>query len=272
MKRTLTAIALLLALGAVAAYARVKLPSESQPARQYIEVVSENKTEGCTADCFVEYILLDNGTVIHKKFDTAAYETTLPAFSVRRADPGAAKKVFTDAASAFAGGLTESGALTDPFNLYFFDGEKHHAWSARKPGAEFKSAYDAIAALHAGGRMTLDFYVHEYFQPLDGGTRALHLFFDGTIIESVFDRRSYRMTSTNLSRLGAADLETAKDLAAQAHGEKPAAYFRCDAKTGLEYGLVEFINGGNLQKSYTCGEGDGPVQKLFRFIRGFGAQ
>jgi hypothetical protein len=176
-----------------------------------------------------------------------------------------------DKAAAFLGKpMPESGGHTDPNNIYYFDGEKHYAWSDKQPAPEFSALFDDADAAFREGRLAEDFYLHVYYQPLTGGTVALHIFSDGTIIASVFDRLSYRMTSTSIARIGDEDLSRTKKLAAAAQASAAAKYQKCDAATGLEYGVAEFIHGGTIAKAYTCGTGSGDIPALFNHARSLG--
>lgn len=266
MKRAAAALAALsLLMGPGAALARVMIPQELQAPSQYLEIVREKKP--CTRECFVEYILLSNGVMVKKQFDTQEYDEAIPAFSVRRAGREAAGSLLGQAAAFFGKESPASGSHTDPDNLYFYDGEKHYAWSGKEETADFSALYGETQTAYTSAALAEDFYLHQYYQPLQGGTQALHIFTDGTIITSVFDRLSYRMIATSIARLNDEDLEKTKALAARAQAAAPGKFMKCAAETGLEYGLVEFINGGNIQKSYTCGTGSGDIPALFSHVR-----
>lgn len=264
------ALFLLLALVAVAApvSSRVMIPHALQVPTQYMEIVREKKD--CTKECFVEYFLLSNGTVVRKVLDTHDYETAMPSFTLRRMPDKTAESLLEKASVFFSTPRETSSRLTDPDNLYFYDGEQFHAWSSLEPApddflklfAEFDDAYNAAGPAEA-------FYLHEYFQPVNASTVAVHVFADGTVVFSRFDKLSYRMTSTSISKLPDADIAKTKDLAAAAETVKPVPYVKCPAATGLEYGVVEFVHGGQAQKTYTCSTENGEVAALFNHVKKF---
>lgn len=258
-----------LCLAADLASARVMIPRELRAPTRYVEVVRE-KPKPCASECFVEYILLSNGVMIKKHLDTPDYDDAIPVFSARRAAFEAVDAILEQSATFLGKPMPESGGHTDPNNIYFYNGEKHHAWSAKEPAPEFTAIFDKAGAAFAEGKLAEDVYLHVYYQPLQGGTVALHVFSDGTVIKSVFDKLSYRMSSTSISRIGDDDLASAKKLAAAAQAGA-AKYFKCDAATGIEYGVVEYVHGGTLAKSYTCGAGSGEIPALFNLTRGFAA-
>ncbi len=267
MKRLLPALFLLLCIGSAAA--RVMIPPELRPPTQYLEIVREKKAP-CTSDCFVEYILLSNGVVVKKQLHTDKYDNAIPAFSLRRMDMAAAGAVLDKAGAFLATAQPESGNYIDPNNLYYYDGEKHHVWSSIEAADEFSAIVDAARDAFDGAKMAEEFYLHQYYQPLDGGTQALHIFADGTIISSVFERLSYSMTGTEIARLADKDLAKTKTLAADAQNATAEKFTKCTAGTGLEYGVVEFTQGGNTLKSYTCATGSDPVSALFGHVKALG--
>jgi len=260
---------LLLCLAAGLASARVMIPRELRMPNQYVEIVRE-KPKPCTADCFVEYFLLSNGVMIRKHLDTPDYDDAIPVFSARRVAFEGVDAILEKTAAFLGKPKPETGGHTDPHNIYYYDGDTHHAWSAKEPAPEFTAIFDKFAAAFSEGKLAEDFYLHVYYQPIQGGTQALHIFSDGTIVSSVFDKFSYRMTGTSISRVMDADLATAKKLAAAAQASA-GKYFKCDAATGIEYGVVEYVHGGTIAKNYTCGTGSGEIPALFNLVRGFGS-
>ena len=264
-KSLLLPLALAIFMAGVA-QARVMIVRQAQEARQYFEIVREQKP--CPgADCFVEYIALSNGLMIRKKIDSEKYDEVHPGFDVRRADDAATQTMFEALKKFYAGQSGSSGSFTDPNNLYYFDGEKHVAWSSAKPPADFEGLLNGVAGGFDAAAPEEAFYLHAYYQPLTGSTQALHVFVDGTIIKSAFDRNSYKMLQTSLGRLPVEKLEALRAMVVKARGTKPGGYKRCASNTGLEYGVVEFTDGGSALKSYTCGTGDGDFPALFNAVK-----
>lgn len=266
MRKSLLLPLALVILAAGLAQARVMIPRQAQQARQYFEIVREQKP--CPgSDCFVEYLALSNGLMMRKKIDSEKYDEVHPGFDLRRADAAATQTMFEAAAKFYEGNPNTSGKFTDPNNLYLFDGETHRIWSAEKPPAAFEGLLNGVAGAFDAAAAEEAFYLHAYYQPLTGSTQALHVFADGTIIKSAFDRNSYKMLQTSLGRLPAETLEKLRAMVVKARGTTPGGYKRCAVNTGLEYGVVEFTDGGTALKSYTCGTGDGDFPALFNEVK-----
>lgn len=267
MRRAAAASALLAAaLLATAASARVMIPERLRPPEKYVEIVRERKGN-CTVDCFLEFLVLSSGVILRKHVDTPSHDDGMSFFAIRAATPEAAAAVLDHAAKIVSTETdTQRGKITDPHNVYYYDGDKHADWSDVTETADFTALVAAAEDAFSKGALAENFYLHEYWQPAKGLTMSLHVFADGTMITSSFDERSYHMVDTGLSRLDVATMEELKTLAAKAQAEKPEKYTGCPAATGLQYALVEFANGGNIQKSYTCG-GAGPVGDLFNRLR-----
>lgn len=266
MRKSLLLPLALVILAAGLAQARVMIPRQAQQARQYFEIVREQKP--CPgSDCFVEYLALSNGLMIRKKIDSEKYDEVHPGFDVRRAGEADTQTMFTAAEKFYAANPVSSGSFTDPNNLYLFDGEQHRIWSSEKPPAEFEGLLNGVTAGFDAAPPDEAFYLHAYYQPITGSTQALHVFADGTIIKSAFDRNSYKMLKTSLDRLPPETLEKLRGMVVKARGTIPGGYKRCAVNTGLEYGVVEFTDGGTALKSYTCGTGDGDFPALFNAVK-----
>lgn len=266
MRKFLLLFLALIVIAEGGAQARVMIVREAQDACEYFEIVREQKP--CPgADCFVEYLALSNGLMIRKKIDSEKYDEVHPGFDVRRADASAAQSMFEAVRKFHVGNTNSSGSFTDPNNLYYFDGEKHVAWSSAKPPADFEGLLSGVAGGFASGKPEEGFYLHAYYQPVTGSTQALHVFLDGTIIKSAFDRNSYKMLETSLGRLPQDALEKLRAMVVKVRNTNPGGYKRCATNTGLEYGVVEFVDGGTALKSYTCGTGDGDFPALFNAVK-----
>ncbi len=266
MRKSLFLPFALVILAAGIAQARVMIPRQAQQARQYFEIVREQKP--CPgSDCFVEYLALSNGLMIRKKIDSEKYDEVHPGFDVRRADDATTKTMFEAATKFYGSNANSSGSFTDPNNLYLFDGETHRIWSSAKPPADFEGLLNGVSGSFDAAPADEAFYLHAYYQPVTGSTQALHVFADGTIIKSAFDRNSYKMLKTSLDRLPPETLEKLREMAVKARGTIPGGYKRCAVNTGLEYGVVEFTDGGTALKSYTCGTGDGDFPALFNAVK-----
>lgn len=266
MRKLLFLSLALVAAAAGIAQARVMIPRQAQRAYQYFEIVREQKPCPGT-DCFVEYIGLSNGLMIRKKIDSEKYDEVHPGFDVRRADEAITMGMFEAVRKFHAAHTDSSGSFTEPNNLYYFDGEKHVAWSSAKPPADFEGMLNGVAGGFDTAAPEEGFYLHAYYQPLTGDTQALHVFVDGTVIKSAFDRNSYRMLGTSLDRLPPETLEKLRGMVVKARNTNPGGYKRCAVNTGLEYGVVEFADGGTALKSYTCGTGDGDFPALFNAMK-----
>lgn len=266
MRKSLLLPLALVILAASIAQARVMIPRQAQQARQYFEIVREQKP--CPgSDCFVEYIGLSNGLMIRKKIDSEKYDEVHPGFDVRRANETSTQTMFEAAVKFYEANPGSSGSFTDPNNLYLFDGDTHRIWSSAKPPAGFEGLLNGVAGAFDAAAPEEAFYLHAYYQPLTGSTQALHVFADGTIIKSAFDRNSYKMLQTSLDRLPPETLEKLRAMVVKARGTTPGGYKRCAVNTGLEYGVVEFTDGGTALKSYTCGTGDGDFPALFNAVK-----
>lgn len=266
MRKSLLLPLALVLLAAGLAQARVMIPRQAQQARQYFEIVREQKPCPGT-DCFVEYIGLSNGLMVRKKIDSEKYDDVHPGFDVRRADEAATQAMFGAVTKFYGSNVHTSGSFTEPNNLYLFDGDTHHIWSSPKPPADFEGLLNGVAEGFEVAAPEESFYLHAYYQPLTGSTQALHVFADGTIIKSAFDRNSYKMLKTSLDRVPPEALEKLRARVVKARATTPGGYKRCAVNTGLEYAVVEFTDSGTALKSYTCGTGDGDFPVLFNAVK-----
>lgn len=257
---------LALAVAALPVSSRVMIPHALQGPTQYMEIVREKK--GCTKDCFVEYFLLSNGRAIRTHIDTTDYEHAAPSIDTRDIGAAAAEKILASAAGFFKTPRETSARLVDPDNIYYYDGEAYHAWSSPEPAIkEFLDVFGEVDTAYAAAQPSDSFYLHEYYQPLEGATHSLHVFDDGTLVVSLFDKSSYRMTGTSISGLNGESTAKTKELATKAAAAKPVGYVKCPPSSGIEYGVVEFVIGSQVQKSNTCSTESGDIAALFNFVR-----
>lgn len=251
---------------AAPALSRVMIPHALRGPTQYMEIVREQKN--CTKDCFVEYFLLSNGKIIRTHIDRTDYDNAVPSIDTRDIGEETATSVFDNVKNFLKTPRPESGRMIDPDNLYYYDGEAYHSWSAAEPAIpEFLDLLAAVDKAYSAAQPEKSFYLHEYYQPVSGATRSLHVFDGGTFVESLFDKLSYRMKSTSISQLTDAEASQTRALAAKAAVAKPIPFVQCPAATGIEYGVVEFVTDGQVQKSYTCSTENNDIAALFNFVK-----
>jgi len=152
--------------------------------------------------------------------------------------------------------------------LFYYDGEKYYAYNAFTPApAEMGRIFDDSGGAFNTGKGAEDFFLHTYWQPLKGGTKSLHAFADGTVIDSMFVRQTSSIVYTSMSQLKAGDFEKLRTLAAAASAAPEKKYMKCGRETGLDYGFVEFQNAGAYARSFACGEGGNLFSPILTHMR-----
>jgi hypothetical protein len=250
-------------------FAALLPPAARAEVLKYIEIVRE-KSPCPDGGCFTEYIFLSDGLAVKKQFDTADYETR-PDILMRRAAPENVAALFGDATSFFGSEKDKGKSAKDKNNLFLFDGTGVSSYaSGELPAPAFLSLFDNFAAAFAAAVPAEDFYIHQYYQPLSGDMGDYHLFPGGTVMFSQYKPVSYDIVSTELFTAEKTPFAAARALAEVAAGVPGAAYRRCPPQSGLEYGFIELRTEGRYLRSYTCGDGDAPADRLFRHIRSLG--
>ncbi|TAL38529.1 MAG: hypothetical protein EPN97_03815 [Alphaproteobacteria bacterium] len=240
--------------------------SAEAPPNRYFEVVRE--LPGCSGgDCFVEYVVLSNGIMVKKKFDTDDHQ--LPAVITVRKTGGVAVNSLFDEVSAFFHGRSNSGSRMDDLqNVFYYDGEKFYAYAshdAEAPG--YRKLFQAADTAFAQAAPSDDFYVHAYYEPAKGNTKDFHIASDGTVIASMFGKQTYLIVYTFMSQTGESELKNLRALGAAAMKSATARYRKCAPASGLGFGFLEMKMDGDYVHSYACGDEGNSVSALFNYIR-----
>ncbi|MBI1216577.1 MAG: hypothetical protein GC185_12265 [Alphaproteobacteria bacterium] len=250
----------------LAALPGLAAPVRAQTPHRYIEFVRQ-KSPCRHGNCFDEYMMLDNGITVRKLLDTPDYKG-LPRMEVRRIDPAPVFKAIADFARDIPSGPDVEYALWEVFfltgkpgNPYVFS-TKHHPPPAL---VDFGALVDRAFA--AGDKTTPDFYVHEYYQPMTTDRlEDTHVFSDGTVVLSQFDKDSNALLHTSLSAAAPGEMRRIRRMA-ETVMLAPPRETPCPQASGLAYGHLEIRLNGGLKQFETCGRDDSDASALFRFIR-----
>jgi len=205
--------------------------------------------------------------VVRKQSSSARYESG-GGIASRQADKETAGALFARAAAFVAKNPTPPGGAADENDLYFYDGAKLQVYSAAKVSPpEFFALFGAMGAAFGKADAAPDFYVHCYYAAPSGTTTDVHIFSDGAVVLSAFDRKTYALAGTSVLSSDTAELAAVRRLAARALKAPAAPHKDCAAYTGLVYGFVEIESDGGFVKSYTCGTENNDIAVLFTHIR-----
>ena len=244
------------------------LPEERAPRpvpNKYFEIVVH--TPDCKGnECFTEFIFLSNGIAIRKLPVTGKENGRL--IEVRQAGVQQTAALFAQVETFFTSGIGPGNPGKAQDQLFYYDGEKYYAYNAFTPApAEMGRIFDDSGGAFNTGKGAEDFFLHTYWQPLKGGTKSLHAFADGTVIDSMFVRQTSSIVYTSMSQLKAGDFEKLRTLAAAASAAPEKKYMKCGRETGLDYGFVEFQNAGAYARSFACGEGGNLFSPILTHMR-----
>lgn len=255
--------ALLLAAGK--ADAKVLLPQHASPDR-YLEIVRE-KSPCPLHDCFVEYLLLADGTAVRKTFASEDYEKNAK-IDIRRLETDPAAAVFSSFADFFSASRPPAKWTSNGGQAYYYAGGAPQTYSTPDiNGQDFSGLFTALDTAFNAAPASDDFYVHGYYEVTGGETEDYHVFSNGQVIFSTFSRQSDRMLATAMNDYDPAGLQKLRDVAKDALSAGTSPYRKCAPETGLEYGLVEVESAGRYVKSHTCADTDDGVSRLFRYLR-----
>ncbi len=235
----------------------------------YLEVV--RRKESCPErDCFAEYFFLSTGTIVRKRFPTPDYESR-PDFSVRISALPDILTLLQTARDFIKAHPEAQNWAVDSDKLYLSDAGKIATYSA-SAAPDFSALLGKAQDLfNAAGPATEkdDFFLHTYYQLTGGDIADFHVFGDGTVVFSWFKRRSDEMKNSDLSMLDDAALADLRQLAKTAAegGVAPVPYRKCDAKSGIDYALMEIRDSGGYVKSYLCPDDTTPLVKPFAYLR-----
>lgn len=239
-------------------------PARADGAKSYFEIVREKPK--CTGgECFIEYVVLSDGTVVRKQIDKAQEDAAATMSVGKVGDTGG---LFAKAAALFKGAGSAASRSAGPDNVFFYDGEKFYSYGSTDPDAPaYLALFQDVKAAFAKAAPAPDFYAHVYYTPLTGNTRDFHVFSDGTVIASMFGKDTYIIIYTYVTATAADEIANLRKLGAEAVKSPSADYKKCAPASGIDYGFVEMKIDGGYIRSYTCGDGNDGVASLFRHVR-----
>lgn len=232
----------------------------------YLEIVQE-KQSCLDGGCFTEYLFASSGIALKKQYNLPNYRGE-PTMELRRMKNASATLLFDKARKFLEDDKNSSGSADSPNNIFFADNSKLYALSfPGNPPGQFLEFFNEAQAEFGAADPDVDFYVHQYYQPVGGDTVDFHIFSDGILIRSAFASGSNTLKSSGIIQLPEGDISVLRDMADNATGPQYAKSPGCGVDTGLEYGYVEIKQNGEYLGAYTCGNGNDGIGAIFTFVK-----
>jgi len=233
---------------------------------KYIELVQEKKS--CPdGGCFTEYLFVSSGIVLKKQYNLPNYGGE-PTMELRRMKNGTVSLLF-DKAEIFSDANKNATSNANFSNhLYFSDNSKLGAHSfSTNPPEQFSEIFKEAEAEFNTAEPDVDFYVHQYYQPLTGNSVDFHIFSDGTFIRSVFTSNGNALMESKIYVLSENDTSILTNMVYSAARRQNAQNAGCRIDTGIVYGFVEIKQDGKYVGTYTCGNENDGISVIFTFLK-----
>ena len=255
----LLALALFLAYGCTT-------PPPPKASMKYLEIVQEK--QNCPdGGCFSEYLFVSSGIALKKQYNLPNYKGE-PTMELRRMNNASAALLFGKAEEFSEANKNSTGSADFANNVYFAGDSKLYALSfPNDPPRQFLEFFNDADALFGAADPDVDFYVHQYYQPVGGDSVDFHIFSDGTFIRSVFASGSNTLKSSKMYLISENDVSVLANMADNATGQQHSQNPECGLDTGLVYGYVEIKQDGRYLGTYTCGNGKTKIDALFTFLK-----
>jgi len=242
------------------------IPQNPQAGLKYFEIVHE-KANCPDGGCFTEYLFVSSGVVLKKQYNLPNYIGE-PTMELRRMKNGESALFFDTAEKVSDANKNFTGSGDAKNHIFFSDNSNLYSLSfPNNLPAQFLEIFKEAEREFDAASPDVDFYVHQYYQPLTGDSVDFHIFSDGTFIRSVFTSDSNTLKDSKIYLLSENDVTVLANMTGNVTRRTNAQNTGCKADTGLVYGYVEIKQDGKYVGTYTCGNENDGVAALFAFLK-----
>lgn len=232
----------------------------------YIEIVKEDPT--CSENCFLEYIILSNGTVL-KKYIKSFTDKSKNGLSLSKS--GDDLSYLFKRANEITGKYgNNNGIECDKcviYHLYRNEGETLSSYSSKSDETpeEIKDIMDEIGGVYENSIPGKDIFVHFYFERKDYEFIDYHIFTDGDVIREVFGRKNGELLESDTYRITAKQRSEIKNLIGKEFFLENTANISCLGKNIL-WGYLEIKKYDDYNYVYTCADGKLNSDIIFNYL------